>query len=161
MQLRLAIALTPWGDLEWRGSMTELAIEQNQTGGFAAPSEKGEVQAGNPQPWGAHQNGDGVNFVLFSRHATRVRLELYQNPDDPFPTKIIELDIGPVRSGMYGCEVFPRVNSTAIASKGLISRKKATASTHISCFWIRLQEQLLASRIGISQLPVATIRAVA
>jgi len=95
MQLRLAIALTPWGDLEWRGSMTELAIEQNQTGGFAAPSEKGEVQAGNPQPWGAHQNGDGVNFVLFSRHATRVRLELYQNPDDPFPTKIIELD--PVR----------------------------------------------------------------
>jgi isoamylase len=79
--------------------MTELAIEQNQTGSLSAPSEKGEVQAGNPQPWGGHQNGDGVNFVLFSRHATRVRLELYQNPDDPFPTKIIELDPVQHRTG--------------------------------------------------------------
>ena len=75
--------------------MTELAIEQSQTKGFAAPSERGEVQAGNPLPWGAHQRGDGVNFALFSRHATRVRLELYQNADDSTATRIIELD--PVR----------------------------------------------------------------
>ena len=75
--------------------MTELAIEQSQTKGFAAPSERGEVQAGNPLPWGAHQRGDGVNFALFSRHATRVRLELYQNADDSIATRIIELD--PVR----------------------------------------------------------------
>ena len=75
--------------------MTELAIEQSQTKGFAAPSGRGEVQAGNPLPWGAHQRGDGVNFALFSRHATRVRLELYQDADDSTATRIIELD--PVR----------------------------------------------------------------
>ena len=75
--------------------MTEVAIEQNPANGFAGPSEKGEVEAGNPLPiGGAHQNGDGVNFVLFSRHATRVHLELYQNPDDSSPTKIIDLDPG-------------------------------------------------------------------
>ena len=75
--------------------MTEIAIEQNRTNGVAAPSEKGDVRAGNPQPWGAHQHGDGVNFAVFSRHATRIRPELYQNPGDASPSKIIDLD--PVR----------------------------------------------------------------
>ena len=55
-----------------------------------------EIQAGNPLPiGGAHQQGDGVNFVLFSRHATGVRLEFYQNPGDSSPSRIIDLD--PVR----------------------------------------------------------------
>jgi glycogen operon protein len=55
-----------------------------------------EVQAGNPLPiGGAHQQGDGVNFVLFSRHATGVRLEFYQGPGDPSPSRSIDLD--PVR----------------------------------------------------------------
>jgi isoamylase len=92
MQLRLAMALTRF---EWRGSMTELAIEQSHTNGFAAPTEKGEVQEGNPVSWRAHQREDGVNFALFSRHTSRVRIELYQNADDSTATRIIELD--PVR----------------------------------------------------------------
>jgi hypothetical protein len=55
-------------------SMTESATEQNLANGFAAPSEVGEVRGGNPLPiGGAHQQGMGVNFVLFSRHATGVR----------------------------------------------------------------------------------------
>jgi glycogen operon protein len=55
-----------------------------------------EVQAGNPLPiGGAHQQGDGVNFVLFSRHAAGVRLEFYQNPGDSAPSRTIDLD--PVR----------------------------------------------------------------
>jgi hypothetical protein len=33
--------------------MTEIATEQNRTNGVAAPSEKGDVQAGNPQPFNA------------------------------------------------------------------------------------------------------------
>ncbi|MGA2806631.1 MAG: glycogen debranching protein GlgX, partial [Terracidiphilus sp.] len=45
---------------------------------------------------GAHDQGVGVNFVLFSRHATGVRLEFYHNPDDSSPTRTIELD--PVRN---------------------------------------------------------------
>lgn len=75
-------------------STTALAILQNQANGVAAaPSEEGEIQSGNPLPiGGAHEQGAGVNFVLFSRHATGVRLELYQNPDDSSPSRIISLD---------------------------------------------------------------------
>jgi isoamylase len=77
-------------------SITESATEQNRASGFAEPSEMGDVQAGNPLPiGGAHQQGIGVNFVLFSRHATGVRLEFYQNSEDSSPTRIIDFD--PVR----------------------------------------------------------------
>jgi len=77
-------------------SLTESATERNPAAGFAAPSEVGDVQTGNPLPiGGAHEQGGGVNFVLFSRHATGVRLEFYQNPDDSFPSRIIDFD--PVR----------------------------------------------------------------
>jgi glycogen operon protein len=76
--------------------MTELAKEQNIANGFAAPSEVGEIQAGNPLPiGGAHQQGRGVNFVLFSRHATGVRLEFYRKSDDSSPSRFIDFD--PVR----------------------------------------------------------------
>ncbi|MGD0097183.1 MAG: glycogen debranching protein GlgX [Terracidiphilus sp.] len=76
--------------------MTELAKEQNIANGFAAPSEVGEIQAGNPLPiGGAHEQGRGVNFVLFSRHATGVRLEFYRKSDDSSPSRFIDLD--PVR----------------------------------------------------------------
>src|SRR5580704_7486478 len=77
-------------------SVTELPTEQNPAKDFVASPEESEIQAGNPLPiGGTHQLGDGVNFVLFSRNATRVRLELYQHPDDSSPTRIIDLD--PVR----------------------------------------------------------------
>ena len=76
--------------------MAELAIKRDESDTRDAPFEEGEVQAGNPLPLGgAHQYEDGVNFVLFSRHATRVHLELYQNADDSAPHRIIDLD--PVR----------------------------------------------------------------
>jgi isoamylase len=74
-------------------SMTEWAAEQNSANSFVAPAEIGEVEAGNPLPiGGAHQEGDGVNFVLFSRNATGVRLEFYQNSHDSSPSRIIDLD---------------------------------------------------------------------
>jgi isoamylase len=77
-------------------STLELATEQNLADDFAAPSEVGDVQTGNPLPiGGAHEQGNGVNFVLFSRHATGVRLEFYKNSDDSSPSRIINLD--PVR----------------------------------------------------------------
>ena len=80
--------------------MAELVIKQNESNALEAPFEEGEVQAGNPLPiGGAHQYGDGVNFVLFSRHATGVRLELYQNADDSSPTKIIDLNPARHRTG--------------------------------------------------------------
>ncbi len=77
-------------------SVTEPMTEQNLANGFVARSEVGEVQAGNPLPiGGAHQQGNGVNFVLFSRHATGVRLELYQKANDSSPSRVIDFD--PVR----------------------------------------------------------------
>jgi glycogen operon protein len=75
--------------------MAEARIKQDESDTLKASSEGGDVLAGSPVPWGAHQRGDGVNFALFSRHATRVRLELYQNADDSTATRIIDLD--PVR----------------------------------------------------------------
>jgi glycogen operon protein len=55
--------------------------------------EESDVQSGTPLPIGGpHQQGDGVCFVLFSRHATRIRLELYAHADDSSPTRIIVLD---------------------------------------------------------------------
>jgi isoamylase len=80
--------------------MAEQATTENDSRTREAPIEEGEVRAGDPLPiGGAHQSGDGVNFVLFSRHATHVRLELYQNPDDSFPGKSIDLDTVRHRTG--------------------------------------------------------------
>jgi isoamylase len=81
-------------------SMTELAIERSPAKGSLASPEESEIQSGNPLPiGGTHQLGDGVNFVLFSRHATRVCLELYQHPDDSSPARVIDLDPKSHRTG--------------------------------------------------------------
>ena len=37
-------------------------------------SEHANVRAGSPLPLGTQETGRGVNFALFSRHASRVRL---------------------------------------------------------------------------------------
>ena len=74
-------------------SLAELATKDKPANGFVASPEESDIQAGYPLPiGGTHQQGDGVNFVLFSRHATRVRLEFYKDPDDSSPTRIIDLD---------------------------------------------------------------------
>jgi isoamylase len=64
-----------------------------ETPALEALPEEGDIQSGTPLPIGGpHQQGDGVCFVLFSRHATGVRLEFYQHPDDSSPTRIIHFD---------------------------------------------------------------------
>jgi glycogen operon protein len=40
-----------------------------------------ELQAGSPTPLGATYDGSGVNFALFSAHATRVELCLFDRPE--------------------------------------------------------------------------------
>ncbi|GAB2783765.1 glycogen debranching protein GlgX [Halomonas shantousis] len=54
-----------------------------------------DIRRGIPLPQGAHPLGGGVNFSLFSRHAERVRLELFADPHDAVPIHGIDLD--PVR----------------------------------------------------------------
>jgi isoamylase len=61
--------------------------------------ESGEVRSGSPLPWGARQIGEGVNFTIFSRHATRVRLEFYDAPGDATPSRAFDLDPEHHRTG--------------------------------------------------------------
>src|SRR3954468_14694433 len=40
------------------------------------------VWPGSPTPLGAHWDGEGTNFALFSEHATGVELCLFDRPED-------------------------------------------------------------------------------
>ena len=62
----------------------------------SAVCERADVRVGVPLPLGAYARGEGVNFAFFSRHASRVRLELFDHADDATATREIELD--PVRN---------------------------------------------------------------
>jgi glycogen operon protein len=48
---------------------------------------------------GTSQQDDGGNFAFFSRHATRVRLELFDRPEDHIPSRRIDLDPARNRTG--------------------------------------------------------------
>lgn len=65
----------------------------------AEVSELTEVRMGIPLPMGIHGYGGGVNFALFSRHASRVRLELFDLPADAMPARVIDLDFTRNRTG--------------------------------------------------------------
>lgn len=54
--------------------------------------DRAEVRAGSPLPLGTQETGGGVNFAIFSRYASRVRLELFDHPEDAAPARVIDLD---------------------------------------------------------------------
>lgn len=58
--------------------------------------EHTEVRRGAPLPLGTSESAGGVNFSLFSRHANRVRLELFDHPADATPARVVDFD--PVRN---------------------------------------------------------------
>ena len=49
------------------------------------------VWPGRPYPLGATWDGLGVNFALYSQHAEAVELVLFDHPDDPAPSRTIEV----------------------------------------------------------------------
>ena len=49
------------------------------------------VRAGRPYPLGATVTRTGVNFALYSRHATGVRLLLFDHPQDEQPAQELRL----------------------------------------------------------------------
>jgi glycogen operon protein len=61
--------------------------------------ETADIRRGFPLPLGARASLDGVNFTLFSRHARRVRLELFADCRDAKPARIIDLDPTRNRTG--------------------------------------------------------------
>ncbi len=62
-------------------------------------SAREDVRAGSPLPFGTQETEGGVNFALFSRDASRVRLELFDNPEDAVPARSINLDAACHRTG--------------------------------------------------------------
>jgi isoamylase len=80
-------------------SMRERRVQNRKKNNLEGVFEAGEVRGGSPLPWGAHPHGDGVNFALFSRHATRVRLEFYDRAGDSTPSRVFDLDPERHRTG--------------------------------------------------------------
>ena len=62
-------------------------------------SEHADVRPGSPLPFGNQELSGGVNFAIFSRNASRVRLELFDHPEDAAPARAIELDPARNRTG--------------------------------------------------------------
>jgi len=62
-------------------------------------SERSDVRAGEPLPLGTYALDEGVNFAFFSRHASRVRLELFDHPEDATAARVIDLDSARNRTG--------------------------------------------------------------
>jgi glycogen operon protein len=62
-------------------------------------AERTEVRRGVPLPFGTHEDGAGVNFAFFSRHASRVQLVLFDLPEDAMPAREIDLDPARNRTG--------------------------------------------------------------
>ena len=62
-------------------------------------SERADVRAGSPLPLGTQESGGGVNFAIFSRYASRVRLEFFDHPEDAAPSRAIDLDSARNRTG--------------------------------------------------------------
>jgi pullulanase/glycogen debranching enzyme len=55
-------------------------------------SERADVRTGSPLPLKTQERGGGVDFAIFSRDASRVRLELFDHPEDTVPARVINLD---------------------------------------------------------------------
>ena len=66
---------------------------------LAEISERANVQAGCPLPLGTDESGGGVNFALFGRDATHVRLELFDHPEDSVAARSFDLDATDHRTG--------------------------------------------------------------
>jgi isoamylase len=61
--------------------------------------EHTDVRHGFPLPLGAFEFEGGVNFSLFSRDATRVRLEFFAGAEDSQPSRVVDLDPTRNRTG--------------------------------------------------------------
>ena len=66
---------------------------------LAEVSERSDVRVGVPLPLGTYALDEGVNFALFSRDASRVRLELFDHPEDAKAARVIDLDPARNRTG--------------------------------------------------------------
>jgi len=64
---------------------------------------------GGSSPLGATPSPDGVNFSVFSRHATGVRLLLFDRADDARAARVVHLDPSANRTYYYWHVFVPNV----------------------------------------------------
>jgi glycogen operon protein len=66
---------------------------------FSEMSDRADVRTGSPLPLGTQETEGGVNFAIFSRCASRIRLEFFDHPEDAAPARVIDLDSAHNRTG--------------------------------------------------------------
>ncbi len=90
-----------------------------------------QLTAGLAEPLGAHFDGEGVNFTLFSAHAERVELCLFDGEGKEhrydLPARSGDIWHGYLPGGKPGC------NATAIAYTVRGIRRRGTGLTRRSC----------------------------
>ena len=85
---------------EKANATTDLTTSERPLHDYVAEvSERTDVRVGVPLPLGTYARGEGVNFAFFSRHASRVRLELFDHPEDATAARVIDLDPARNRTG--------------------------------------------------------------
>ena len=60
-----------------------------------------DVLPGSTHPLGATLQSGGVNFAIYSRHATCLELLLFDAPEDAAPARVIRLEPGRHRTADY------------------------------------------------------------
>jgi glycogen operon protein len=96
------VAFRPTGAAE-AASSASLTAPDRRGHGYRAYAEglleTGSVRVGLPLPLGTEIRDGGVNFAVFSRHATQVWLEIYDKPTASEPAEVIGLDPSANRTG--------------------------------------------------------------
>jgi len=123
-----------------------------------------EILPGTPEPQGATWDGEAVNFALFSAHATRVELCLFDAPGAPRESARVVL---PERSGDVWHGRFPSLRPGYRGWQWAVTLTRAPRSKHVTVCetvllpgpdallapgWLPWEERLRPGDLGIGDL---------
>ena len=117
----------------------------------AVPTSHLRVWPGAPYPLGATWDGVGVNFALFSEHATRVELCLFDSVDAEVESLTIPL---PEQTDMVWHGYLPDVHPGSFTATACMARSRRTpgiASIRTSSCWIRTPRSSAGRCAGTSR----------
>jgi isoamylase len=86
-------------EIQVLGSSAARTEELDELERLLSLCEVQSIRSGMPLPLGARASGNGVNFAIFSRHATGVRLDFFDHPEDCVPARSILLDSARNKTG--------------------------------------------------------------
>jgi len=99
-----------------------------------------QVLVGATAPLGASVTPDGVNFSVFSKHATGIDLLLFDHVDAAKPTRVIDVSSVANRTYHYWHVFVPGLKAGQIygfRAQVHSTRRRATGSTPARSSWIR------------------------